>query len=192
MAVVSGTDPHEFMVKAETRICRGPSPRQCPGALAWAAKAALEAGENKKARDYAVESIQSADSMVARLAKFSQDAPRSDFAVPIADFYGNFVLGRLAILDGDIRSAERYLLASGKTAGDPGLNSFGPNMSLALELLKHGDAQSRQAVIQFLDEIKAFWNVGPDKPPLDKWEAQIAAGETPVFRVGDRMSNLYN
>jgi len=193
LAVLGGKDPHEHMSEFEARICQGPSPRPCPGALAYASKAALEAGEDKKAHDYAVEALQSADSIASRYEKLGRKAPRSYAAVPVADFYGNFVLGRLAILDGDIRSAERYLLDSGRTLGDPDLKCFGPNMSLALELLKHGDTQSRQTVLQFLDEIKVFWTLDPDKPPLDKWSAQIAAGETPVFRIGDlALSNLFN
>ena len=80
-------------------------------------------------------------------------APRISAAglpVPTADYYANFVLGRLALLDGQIRSAEQYLLAAGRTSGDGVLRSYGPNMSLALELLKHGDKQSWQSVQQFI------------------------------------------
>ena len=189
VAVLLGKDPHERLAECEARLCSGGSLRRCPAALAWAAKAAVEAGENQKARDYAVESLQSADAMVAGYAKLGRIVPRSSLGGSTADYYGNFVLGRLAVLDGDVRSAEKYLLASGKTVGDPVLKSFGPNMSLALELLKHGDAQSRQVVLEFLDEVKLFWPT----PSIDKWAAEISAGETPTFRAdGDGASKLFN
>lgn len=189
-AVALGKDPRERMAEDEARVCSGSSPRPCPDSLASAAKAALEAGENQKAHDYAVEALQSADLRVAWYEKRGWKVPRSCPGVPTADYYGNFVLGRLAILDGDIRSAERYLLASGKTLGDAVLKSYGPNMSLAFELLKHGDTRSRQVVLQFLDELKTFWHIQPT--PMDKWSAQITAGEIPLFRLGDLMPNLYN
>ena len=88
---------------------------------------------------------------------------------------------RLAILDGDVRSAEKYLAASGRIdeQGDAVLDSYGPNLSLALEVLKHGDRQSRQAVVRFLDEIKIFWENTP--APFDWWKAQITTGEIPNF-----------
>ena len=88
---------------------------------------------------------------------------------------------RLAIRDGDVRSAEKYLVASGRIdeQGDAVLDSYGPNLSLALEVLKHGDRQSRQAVVRFLDEIKIFWENTP--APFDWWKAQITTGEIPNF-----------
>jgi hypothetical protein len=88
---------------------------------------------------------------------------------------------RLAILDGDVRSAEKYLVASGRIdeQGDAVLDSYGPNLSLALEALKHGDRQSRQAVVRFLDEIKIFWENTP--APFDWWKARITTGEIPNF-----------
>jgi hypothetical protein len=188
LAVAGGRDPHEFLAEAEGRICSDAAPIPCPGALAWAAKAALEASENKTAHDYAVRSLQSADSAAAYYEKHGRKAPRSYANVPMADFYGNFVLGRLAILNGDVRSAEGYLLASGKTLGDPSLSS-GPNMSLALELLKHGDAQSRQVVLQYFDEVKAFW--ATSQGLLDRWSARVAAGETFLFGVDEGIDVLF-
>jgi hypothetical protein len=190
VAVALGRDPHERLAEYQARVCSGSLPRPCPDALAWAAKAALEAGENQTAHDYAVEALQSADAVAARYGKRGFKAPRSLLGAPTADYYGNFVLGRLAVLGGDIRSAERYLLVSGKTIGDPALMSFGPNMSLAFEVLKHGDSQSRQVVLQYLDEVRTFWHV--DQSSMDKWAAQIVAGDTPTFRVGDGSSRLYN
>lgn len=190
VAVVMRKDPHEVLAQFESMICAGPSPRPCPSPLAYAAKAALEAGDRQRARSYAIEALQSAEAAASGWAKLGWTAPRSAPGVPAADYYANFVLGRLAIVDGDIRSAERYLLASGMTVGDSVARSLGPNMSLAFELLRRGDARSRQAVLQFLQEVKAFWN--PSSGAIDNWSAQISAGETPVFRLGHGMPLLYH
>lgn len=81
---------------------------------------------------------------------------------------------------------ERLAYAA-KAAGDAPLSSYGPNLSLALEVLKHGDQQSGQVVIQFLDEIKVFWNIDPTH--YDEWKPQISAGEIPNFMAAG--SNLY-
>ena len=41
--------------------------------------------------------------------------------------------------EGRIEEAKRHLLAAGRSSGSPVLGSFGPNMSLAKDLLeKHG------------------------------------------------------
>ena len=58
-------------------------------------------------------------------------------------------MGRLAILDGDVRSA------------------YGPNLSLALEVLKHGDRQSRQAVVQFLAWVRLRLEIAEEIRPID-------------------------
>jgi hypothetical protein len=47
-------------------------------------------------------------------------------------------LGLIAVHKNDIETARRELLESGKTPGSPTLNSFGPNMILAKELLEKG------------------------------------------------------
>jgi len=186
-AVACNRDPHEFLLEKEAAL----SP---PGLiyhirLADAAKAALEAGEKEKARDYAIKALAAADQSAARWNASGGSAARHRVpGVPTADYYANFVLGRLAILDGDIRSAERYLVASGGIhGGDAALDTYGPNLSLALEVLKQGDQQSREAVIQFLDEIKIWWK--PARSPYEQWKAQIAAGKIPNFlAIGNNLT----
>jgi hypothetical protein len=51
----------------------------------------------------------------------------------------NVVLGRAALQEGEIDHAKEYLLAAGRTPGSPQLNSFGPDMTLAKDLLKRGE-----------------------------------------------------
>jgi tetratricopeptide (TPR) repeat protein len=86
------------------------------------------------------------------------------------------LLGRIALAQGDMKEAAAQLIASGKTPGSPQLNSFGPGMSLALELLGKGE---RAAVIEYLDLCAKFWSSGRSKLP--GWKAQIEKGETPDF-----------
>ena len=162
-AVFLHRDPHEYLAEKEGEIGK----HAADGFVeAVAAKAALEAGEKEKARDYAVQALSAADAYAANLKHIGlfPDRPRSFIGIPYVDYYANFVLGRLAILDGDVRSAEQYLLAAGRTYGWS-IPTFphGPNLSLALEVLKHGDDQSRRVVVEFLDEISRWWLV-PDPP----------------------------
>jgi hypothetical protein len=42
-----------------------------------------------------------------------------------AVFYGNLVLGQLALLRDDVQQAENYLLTAGTTTGSPVFNTFG-------------------------------------------------------------------
>jgi hypothetical protein len=135
--------------------------------LPFAAKAALEAGANDKARSYAEEGL--------RLLK---DHPQIRAGTGNAIFYCNLVLGRLALLDGDIPQAEQYLLLSGTTTGSPGLDSFGPNMSLARELLKHS---RREPVLKYLDECRLFWQQTSERGRLADWSAEIERNRMPAF-----------
>lgn len=147
--------------------------------LPEAAKAALEAGDNTKAEAYAIEGLRLADAKAEKY-KRRYNKPREGLGTGTADYYCNFVLGRLAILRGDVRQAERYLLLSGNTSGDPVLRSYGPNLSLALEILKKGDAASWKTVLVFLDETKGFWRIYPEV--ISSWEGDIRSGKLPDFK----------
>ncbi len=92
------------------------------------------------------------------------------------DFALHQLLGRIALAQGDGKEAAAQLIASGKTPGSPQLNSFGPSMSLASELLGKGE---RKAVVEYLDLCAKFWSSGRSKMP--DWKSQIEKGETPDF-----------
>jgi hypothetical protein len=87
---------------------------------------------------------------------------------------GNTILGLITIQEDDLDKACEYLLASGKTTGSPQLNSSGPSVTLAKELLKNG---KRDAVLEYLNLCKKFWK--SDKP--DQWSETIKRGATPDF-----------
>ena len=121
-----------------------------------AAKVAFEAGDLAKARAYAEEAL--------------ADAGGDGFKV----HHGHMVLGRIALRAGDVAKAREHLLAAGKVSGSPTLNSFGPNMLLAKELLEKGE---RQAVLQYFKLCASFWK----RDELDTWATEVRAGKVPDF-----------
>jgi TonB family protein len=123
------------------------------------AKAALDAGEIDKAERYAYELLGSA-------------IDRADEGTAVHD--GHLVLGRVAMTHNDIDLAKLHLLEAGKTSGGPVLDSFGPDLTLARQLL---DAGESAAVLEYLARCETFWKTG--RPQLQKWEAAIRAGERP-------------
>lgn len=89
----------------------------------------------------------------------------------------HMVLGRIALKEGNVGDAiERLHAAARDNPGDPGMNSFGPNMSLANDLLEHGE---REAVLQYFELCRRFWRSG--HAHLDEWTATIKSGARPKF-----------
>ena len=88
----------------------------------------------------------------------------------------NLVLGRISVLKGNIQAGKKYLIAAGKSPGSPQMDSFGPNMSLANDLLKKGE---RQVVLAYFQRCRKFWKLHEDK--LDQWSAEVEAGKIPDF-----------
>jgi len=133
-------------------------------ALADLATGELEAGSVARAEQYAQELLRLAPQF------------RQDWNYGNAVHKGNIVLGRLALRDGDIPGAKEHLLAAGRTPGSPQLNSFGPNMMLAKELLEKGE---RDVVLAYLDLCGQFWKSGDSR--LQNWKAIVKGGCTPDF-----------
>ena len=96
--------------------------------------------------------------------------------------YGNAVheahlmLGRVAVVRGDLKRADAELLAAARVPGSPQLASFGPNMQLALELLQAG---RRECVLEYFALCEKFWELG--KRQLHTWSDDIKTGRQPVF-----------
>lgn len=84
--------------------------------------------------------------------------------------------GRILLRSGSRAGAAYFLREAGKTPGSPQLDSFGPNMLLAKELLEAGE---RKAVEDYLDEVGAFWKL--DGGALLAWRWQLRWGMQPNF-----------
>jgi hypothetical protein len=141
------------------------NPRERFYRLSDLAAAALDAGEFDKAQNYANELL--------------ADAPQysHDWNYGSAIFYGNIINGRVALArDQNVALADSYLSAAGRTPGSPGLDSFGPDMNLAKDLLAAGE---RTVVLDFLEQCRRFWKMGSDR--LSDWISTIKAGGTPAF-----------
>lgn len=131
--------------------------------LADAAKLAVETGDLDKAEVFATELLGMATNEFG-------------FVDGDAIHHGHLVLGRIALREGDIERAKRHLLDAGRTPGSPPLNSFGPNMALAAELLEKGE---RTVVLQYFDLCSKFWEGGDDR--LQQWAEMVKRGEMPEF-----------
>ena len=93
--------------------------------------------------------------------------------------HANLVLGRVSLIEGNTESAKNYLELASKTPGSPQLNSFGPNMTLAKELL---EKKEKAAVLGYLDACAKFWVPNEAMGPvLDQWKLEIAQGKIPDF-----------
>jgi hypothetical protein len=154
--------PTDVLTKQE-QMASGMSENQRFYALPKLAKAAFDAGDFSKAGSYANELLATA-------------ANHPTWMQGDAIHYGNIVLGRIALQLGDAASASTRLLEAGKTPGTPALDTFGPNMALANELLANGQ---RDVVLQYLSECAAFWKM--ERGALSTWTSAIQAGKTPDF-----------
>ena len=98
----------------------------------------------------------------------------------------NLILGRIAVKNGEIAKAKYYLIEAGNsilykvnsfgsemTFGSPQLRSFGPNMSLAKELLEVGE---RKIVLEYFEICRKVWS-----GKIDEWAAHVRNGKVPDF-----------
>lgn len=131
-----------------------------------AAQAAFEAGEYQQSESLSREALDL--------------AVRPEYVKNNADaiHYGNIVLGRLALQRGDVSSASAYLLKAGdlEPNSSPHLDTFGPNMMLADELLQKGE---REAVLSYFDRCAKFWEM--DEGRLASWRSKVRSGQEPDF-----------
>ena len=125
------------------------------------AKAALAANKPKTAKEYA-------ERMLIR------NRPGWNSGNDI--HHGNVILGRIALEVGDVEKAKEHLIEAGKTPGSPQLDSFGPNMTLAKELLEKGE---KDVVLRYFELCSTFWELGRDR--LDNWSDLVKDGKIPNF-----------
>lgn len=129
-----------------------------------AAEAALQSGDESKARQYATD-----------LLRLAGELPR-DWNYGNAIHDGHRILGLLALRANDLEGAKSHLLQAGATPGSPQLDSFGPELDLADALLGRGE---RATVVEYLRLCRRFWKMRQDA--LDAWIEQIQAGKTPTL-----------
>jgi len=127
------------------------------------AKVALAANKPQKAKEYAVKML-------------SQNSSGWNYGNNV--HFGNIILGRIALTLDDLEEAKKRLINAGKTPGSPNLNSFGPNMSLAKELLQKGE---KDVVLKYFELCSKFWEMGEDS--LHKWSVVVKDGGIPNFRA---------
>jgi len=124
------------------------------------AKVSFAAGKTQKAKEYAEKML-------------SRNSPGWNYGNNI--HFGNIILGKIAMASNDIEQAKKRLIEAGKTPGSPQLNSFGPDMSLANELLQKGE---KDAVLEYLELCSKFWKRARN---LEKWTAEVKEGKIPNF-----------
>ena len=133
-------------------------------ALDDAAKESFDVGKLDEANQYATELLKLAPNFQSNW----------NYGNAIQD--GNLVLGRIAVRAGRIDDAKNYLIAAGNSPGSPQMNSFGPNMSLAKDLLQNGE---RGAVLQHFELCRKFWKM--DYGALNQWRDEVKDGKMPDF-----------
>jgi hypothetical protein len=160
----------QFLASREPRLQQPDlRPSQRLHLLLYLTPAAMYAGDAGKAAAYAQE-------LMALGEKLKTSPGFGPGLYGDARHVGNLVLGRLALLGGDVGKAKEHLLAAGRVPGSPTLMSFGPNMLLASELIEKGE---RDAAVEYLDLCAKFW-VRQDGR-IEGWKAVIREGGMPNF-----------
>lgn len=128
------------------------------------AKGAIERGQPEQARELAQELLNLADRY-----------PR-DWNYGNALHQAHIVLGRAALGSGDVATARAELLLAGATPGSPQLDSFGPSMRLAQDLLRAGESR---AVLEYFQLCRRFWKLGAQT--LVAWADEVELEHEPNF-----------
>jgi hypothetical protein len=129
------------------------------GVLAFTAE---QVDEVDRAREYAQEALR-------RAAQQSDESGKQTY-------YGNTVLGLLALRENRVTEANMYLLASVNVDSWTALKQQGPNLKLASRLL---DRLQREVVVRYLEECKKLWPAGEMK--LSEWQDTIRQGSRPSW-----------
>ncbi len=135
-----------------TALASVTDPTERAGALAEAAKVATQVGEFSAAETWATEA----------LALLPEAKRNWNFGNVVYD--AHLALGRAALARGDRQRARRELRLSGQTPGSPQLDSFGPNMLLARDMLRAGE---QKTVFEYFEECRRFWKSGDSR--LSRW-----------------------
>lgn len=148
------------------KIASAVKTEQKSDALRQAAREAFALGLYPEAKKHAQE--------LEALAPKLKEEENWTYGDAVQDF--NLILGRVAVAEGDIDTACGCLLGAGYSPGSPRMNSLGPDMNLANDLLARGE---RKLVLQYLDLCRNFWRT--DHGLIDQWTLKIKHGEIPDF-----------
>jgi hypothetical protein len=149
---------------AMTRVSTADTPEKRFYALGDAAKGCFAVGKFAEAQKYAEE-------LMTLLPNFKDNR---DYGT--AMYNANVVLGRIALRNGKVDEAKRYLITAGQSPSTPFMATSGLNMGLAHDLLAKGE---RQVVEDFLEQCRRIWISNDGQ--LDRWIEQIKSGKNPDF-----------
>jgi len=86
------------------------------------------------------------------------------------------LLGRHLLREGQLEEAKNQLLHSVESTPSAVMQSFGPNMSLAVDLLEQGE---KEAVLAYLDAVSEFW----EKETIAIWKSKIINNKLPSLDI---------
>lgn len=96
------------------------------------------------------EAMAFSDALLTAATRVDADEPDADLV-----HHAHILRGKVLVQRGDAAAAATELLAAGEPDASPVLGSFGPDLSLAWQLLELGEDV---AVIGYLRRIAAFWS----------------------------------
>ncbi len=158
------TTPQQRFDEAQNELRIAQSEEERFYALSDAAKEGFVIGKTDEARKHAEE-------LLNLLPKYKGNW---NYGNAVQD--ANLVLGRIAVIEGRLDDAKQYLIKAGQSPGSPQMDTFGPNMSLAKDLLEKGEAD---IVLQYFDLCRNFWEM--EDGNLDRWTQDVKAGKIPDF-----------
>jgi len=148
----------------EQQLADADSPEERFWTLGHAAKSCFDGGRFEEAARHIAE-------LREMLPSFKDDWHYHDAFAAV-----HIVSGRLALREGNVEDAKKHLMEAGRSDGSPVMSSFGPNMSLAHDLLLAGE---RQAVLDYFKACSEFWEDKSDE--LEEWAMYVNAGRMPDF-----------
>jgi hypothetical protein len=93
-----------------------------------------------------------------------------------AVYYARILVGRIALASGDVGGARRELLAATYMTETGDLHLFGPDMTLAQELIERGESA---VVLEYFSACAKYW---PDSAvQIQKWATEVSSGHQPDF-----------
>lgn len=161
---MSPSTPQSRFDAAQKELANAKSEEERFYALNDAAKEGFELGRIKQSQKHAEE-------LLTVLPKYKDNW---NYGNAVQD--ANLVLGRIAVLEGRLDDAKQFLNKAGQSPGSPQMDSFGPNMSLAKDLLEKGETD---IVLQYFELCRKFWKMENGK--LDQWSREVKAGNVPDF-----------